>query len=297
MANIPAEIRHEILSDVVSSYLDLAITEPPVISEDEAKRVQAVMLEETRQSIDWDDWEKNELVQPLPPNTIHPLLSVSLQFRLTTLKLISEALGPAALTEDPPGVSRDVWNGLRRARTAYRAVRVPSPATPRPVFSAPTRFLDVYTSFLFSHLLRNDSNFESALWRRLYCRALNIAFSAQTVEKGKQMHDELSIAVCDFVNSLRRSESERLENTTRLRDSLQKALYYEPHHVPSELMQAFRFRYIAWRVSAIICKPPMSTYVFPNGTDNLQRDILEFSLQLIKTWAVHEAASTHYYLP
>lgn len=194
MANIPAEIRHEILSDVVSSYLDLAITEPPVISEDEAKRVQAVMLEETRQPIDWDDWEKNELVQPLPPNTIHPLLSVSLQFRLTTLKLISEALGPAALTEqarfhidecqpdffnrDPPGVSRDVWNGLRRARTAYRAARVQSPATPRPHFSPPTNFLDVYTSVLFSHL--RGRKFESALWSRLCCRAANMASVAQT---------------------------------------------------------------------------------------------------------------------
>ncbi|KAJ7145728.1 hypothetical protein C8R44DRAFT_972737 [Mycena epipterygia] len=253
-----------------------------------------VLLEERSQPIDWDDWEKNEMVQPLPPNTIQPLLSVSLQFRLPTLKLISEALGPGALTEDPLGVSRNVWNDLRRARTAYRAARVQSPATPRPHYSAPTNFLDVYTSVLFSHL--RSINLESTLWSRLCCRALNIVSVAKAVEIGQQIYDELSIAVCGFLDSVTLSESERLENTTRLRDSLQKTLSYEPEHLPSEFMQALRFRFLGFRIATVFCRPPTSTYVFPNGSDSLQRDILEFSLQLIRKWTVHEASSTHYYL-
>ncbi|KAJ6562818.1 hypothetical protein DFH09DRAFT_1159695 [Mycena vulgaris] len=298
----PPEIWHEILADVVSSYLDLAITEPPLISEEEAQRIQRVLQEVTKQRIDWDEWAQHELSQPVPMNTIQPLLAVSHQFRLTTFKSISEALGPAAL--DSGGLSADIWNGLRRARTAYRAARVQSPVTPRPVFTAPTPFLALYTSFMFSqfsvvHANVSLATIESALWRRLFCRVLNFTCPSvlKSVERGRVLHDDVASAVEEFLQSerLQANVTEWLENAVKLRDSIQRAVHYDPVHLPSELIQPFRFSHFGWRIASV-CRPPLSTYAFPPDSEPLQREVLALALELTDTWTEHEARSSYYSL-
>ncbi|KAJ7157864.1 hypothetical protein C8R43DRAFT_368656 [Mycena crocata] len=317
MANLPPEIWREILSDVVSSYLDLAITEPAVIPESEAMRVKAILLEESTQDVDWDVWEKQELSKPLPcSNSIRPLLSVSLLFRLTTLDILAEALGPGALTYgQPPGVSHDIWNGILRARTAYRATRVLYPTTPRPPFLAPTSFLDIYTSFLFSHLPPFPlTPLPSPLWSRIYCRVVNLSRTAHNpdgewsvryfpficltcaVPRATKLHNELAAAVSAFVEGDAVSESEWLEKLARMRAGIRTATLYIPVDMPSEVIQAFRFRHIGWRTAAI-CRPPLSTVSFPYGPDQLRREILGLALRLVHTWTKHESISTYYRLP
>jgi hypothetical protein len=122
---IPPELLFEILAEVVSSYIDRAITTPPVselrefypplavksaynpvsndleISNDPVGDLAAVLDEEQTDTITnygpMDDeeieaWEKQETEEPLAENPILALLSVSQGFRAVTLQILEVAL-------------------------------------------------------------------------------------------------------------------------------------------------------------------------------------------------------------
>ncbi|KAJ6615395.1 hypothetical protein B0H10DRAFT_2041231 [Mycena sp. CBHHK59/15] len=315
--SIPSEIWHEILSDVVSSYLDLAITEPPPLTQVEINRTQAILVQQTSQSVNWDEWDQLELSRPLPPNTIQPLLAVSHQFRETTMRIIVEALGPEATLNlesgRSPEVSPDLWNGLKRARMAYRARRVLNPRTLRPAFQPPTTFLAAYISLPIGHLppLSVDC-LGTALWRRLFCRLLNNVQNDQAgtfctiptplllshkyaVHKATTLNIKMANAVDSFLSREARSIPERIGSAIDLRDSVKAASEYDPTGLPSELVRALRMSHLGWRI-AKLSEPPLSALVFPDYMEHMRLQIQEIALQLVEVWTKHELVSTYYRL-
>jgi hypothetical protein len=104
---LPPEILHNIIADVVSGYVDLFITEPRDAS-NITRRLEPQHQDdnETVQSADSDVdpdgtvvHDLQEATEKLPHNIIISLLSVSYLFRDITLKILSDGFGIERTTD------------------------------------------------------------------------------------------------------------------------------------------------------------------------------------------------------